>query len=70
MGDKETYPYHPLSEKFKKPVTWKFLKESQDYNLVHNLFFGTGNLIEDADFKDEANDKYKKQKLDFLRNNL
>lgn len=32
-GDAQKYPYHPLSIKYKKPVTWEFLRAGQWRNF-------------------------------------
>ena len=60
-GD-ELYPYHPLSKRWGKPVSWSLLKTIQDYNFENH--FGINRKdIKDASRKYfDAKNKYMKGK--------
>jgi len=66
LGDAQIYPYHPLSEKFKKPITWKFLKIVQNHNLDFNFHPKFRKSEIPNSFVDETEAEYKKKYREFM----
>ena len=58
LGDKQTYPYHPVSEDFGLVADWHFLKTLQNYNL--ETFFNPNTTPEEFNAMQEAKKAYGK----------
>ena len=65
LGNNQTYPYHPLSKRYRKPVTWEFLSVAQLRNS--ETAFNPQKTPEQIHEMEKVNKIYKNAKSDFLR---